>query len=151
MHHPDAKLASLAWCGRVHLLAVDPAFPAVRPEHSIGDPHQGRLPRPIFAQQRVDLATGQNESGVVQSLHGAESPGNAGELQQRIHTLETRWMVMKLCGNSEMVGQVIGQCLHPKRLGSVVTAEEEIDARLHGVEIRVVWPLTGYEAVQAGL
>src|SRR5581483_7536445 len=69
----------------VDALAGDPELPLVRPVHARHDPAEGRLPRAVLADERVDGAFLDAEVYPRQGIHSAEPLRDSAQLDERGH------------------------------------------------------------------
>ena len=65
VHHPDARVDRGARRAEPHRLALDQDLALVGVVEPVEDVHQGRLPRAVLAEERVDLALAEVEADVV--------------------------------------------------------------------------------------
>ena len=58
--HADAGRDRIGWRGEHHIATIEADRPAVGSIHPVEDAHQGRLARPVFADQGDDLTGGES-------------------------------------------------------------------------------------------
>ena len=118
--------------------------PASGAHHAVGDVHQGRLARPVLAQQRVHFARRQCEIGPAHRVHGAEGPLDiatqsgdgswaTGSPLTAHRSPSHRFTVPSddrgTPRGSRIAPRVLRQRLDPHGLGGVVAGIDRVDAR----------------------
>ena len=66
MHHSDPALDRISGRSEANGLSMHAYHTTVRGRHSIGNSHQGRLPRSVLAQHRVDCSTANAKARIAQ-------------------------------------------------------------------------------------
>jgi hypothetical protein len=85
VYHADPEPAGFSRRSREHGRTGEEHPTRIRQQESPRDTHQRRLPRPVFAQQGMELPGGESKVGVVKCLHGAECLVDALEAQRLGH------------------------------------------------------------------
>ena len=79
--HPDTAGDGVFGIVYLHPLAVDEDLTLVGFVEAVEDLHQGRLARPVLAEEAEDFTPVQDERDVVVGRDGAEALGDAPHLQ----------------------------------------------------------------------
>ena len=77
-HHGHAQGAGLARIGDVHPLAVHPDFACIHLHAAVDDFHQRGLARPVFTQDRMDLAGHQGQRHPIVGHRAGVGFGDTG-------------------------------------------------------------------------